>query len=456
MTQHQTLTSVTDNGRAVLDFIHDAGAATVPGDVRQTTALYLLDCVGVLAAAGLLDAGRIARGHAVAHWAAGPGAPVARILFDGRAASVPGAAFAMATQLDNLDAHDGWQASKGHAGAALVPALAAVAQIGADISGPEALAVLAMGYEVSNYAASALHETVADYHTSGAWNALGCAAIAARLLGLERGVTRHALGIAEYHAPRSQMMREIANPTMLHDGSGFGAPVGVGAALMAQDGFLGAPAATVEFDDASPHWAGLGQVWRVIDQYIKPYPICRWAHAPIDGALILRQAHRLTPDQIDRVEIVSFDYAAALTCEVPKSPHEAQYSMAWPVACALVRGKVGVEEILPAALADPDLAAMTDRITASAHADFERDYPQTRRGQVTIHCTDGRELTTGPLVASGGPYPQPTLAEVVTKFRAFAGAVMDGSRVAEIENAALGLTEDGTSFQAFLDRLFAP
>ena len=29
---------------------------------------------------------------------------------------------------------------------------------------------------------------------------------------------RHALGIAEYHGPRSQMMREIANPSMLHDG----------------------------------------------------------------------------------------------------------------------------------------------------------------------------------------------------------------------------------------------
>ena len=46
-------------------------------------------------------------------------------------------------------------------------------------------------------------------------------------------VLRHALGIAEYHGPRSQMMREIDNPTMLHDGSGMGALVGVNAALLA-------------------------------------------------------------------------------------------------------------------------------------------------------------------------------------------------------------------------------
>lgn len=82
--------------------------------------------------------------------------------------------------IDNLDAHDGYQPSKGHAGAALLPALAALAPDG--LSGRAALAALVVGYEVSYRAAVALHATTADYHTSGAWNALGCVAIAARLI----------------------------------------------------------------------------------------------------------------------------------------------------------------------------------------------------------------------------------------------------------------------------------
>ncbi|WP_224380148.1 hypothetical protein [Roseovarius carneus] len=69
-----------------------------------------------------------------------------------------------------------------------------------------------------------MHASVADYHTSGAWNGLGVAALACRLRGADAGVLRHALGIAEYHGPRSQMMREIDNPTMLHDRSGMGVP----------------------------------------------------------------------------------------------------------------------------------------------------------------------------------------------------------------------------------------
>ena len=88
-----------------------------------------------------------------------------------------------------------------------------------------------LGYEIATRAGMALHATARDYHTSGAWNALGCAAIGARLLGLGADATRHALGIAEYHGPRSQIMRCIDHPTMVKDGSGFGALAGVSAAL---------------------------------------------------------------------------------------------------------------------------------------------------------------------------------------------------------------------------------
>jgi hypothetical protein len=37
-------------------------------------------------------------------------------------------------------------------------------------------------------------------------------------MGLNRTQTAHAMGIAEYHGPRSQMMRCIDHPTMVKDG----------------------------------------------------------------------------------------------------------------------------------------------------------------------------------------------------------------------------------------------
>ena len=42
------------------------------------------------------------------------------------------------------------------------------------------------------------------------------------------------------------MMREIANPTMLHDGSSWGGLSAMSAVIAAEAGFTGAPAVTIE------------------------------------------------------------------------------------------------------------------------------------------------------------------------------------------------------------------
>ncbi len=123
------------------------------------------------------------------------------------------------------------------------------------IDGREFLTCLVLGYEIATRAGIALHATVSDYHCSGAWNALGCAAVGARLLALRRRRrSREALGIAEYFGPRGQILRVCDSPTMVKDGSGWGAHAGVTAALLARDGFTGAPALTVERADARDCW----------------------------------------------------------------------------------------------------------------------------------------------------------------------------------------------------------
>ena len=145
---------------------------------------------------------------------------------------------------------------------AILPALLALMDAEGWRDGRELLTSLVLGYEIATRAGVALHATVSDYHTSGAWNALACAAIGARLLGLDRNATRHALGAAEYHGPRSQMMRCIDHPTMVKDGSGWGAFAGVSAAYLAADGFTGAPALLIEGQAERAHWADLGARWR--------------------------------------------------------------------------------------------------------------------------------------------------------------------------------------------------
>jgi 2-methylcitrate dehydratase PrpD len=125
----------------------------IPQSALEMAATLLIDTIGVAAGAADLEAGRIAREHAFTFHNTGASENAAHMMFDGRKVSVPGAAFAAATQIDNLDGHDGLNPTKGHIGCAVVPALLAFAEARPDLSAREALNTLVIAYEVAARAA---------------------------------------------------------------------------------------------------------------------------------------------------------------------------------------------------------------------------------------------------------------------------------------------------------------
>ena len=193
----------------IIEYIHETHWDHLPADVCAQARRCLLDTLGAAVGGRRTELSRIIHDFAASAYQ-GQGA---HLWLDGREVSPPGAALANGMTIDALDIHDGYKLTKGHAGVALVPAALATLRLSRDerVSGRELLTILVMGYEVALRAGVALHANACDYHTSGAWNALGCAAITARRLGLRTDQTRHALGIAEYHGPRSQMMRCTIN-----------------------------------------------------------------------------------------------------------------------------------------------------------------------------------------------------------------------------------------------------
>lgn len=435
-----------DNFARVADFTLARAPEQFPDEVLDAAALMTLDTLGITIGAGPMQAGRIARDATVALYASEVPESSARMLFDGRRVSLAGAGFAAATQTDNLDGHDGYNPTKGHIGVAVVPALAALAETVADFSGREALAAVTVGYEVAGRAGIALHNTVSDYHTSGAWNALGVVAVAARLRGMNAEQLRQALGIAEYHGPRSQMMREIANPTMLHDGSGWGTLVGLSAAIMAEKGFTGAPAITLEAPDVALYWQDLGQFWQMQHQYVKPYPVCRWAHASIDATRQTMREHGLQHEQIARIEINTFHEGACLFQGMPDDTSKAQYSLPFAVATQVVYGRIGVEHISGDGLADPLVAELLARISVRETDKHNANFPASRMADVVIHTTDGQAFASGDVHARGGPEAPMARDEVVAKFMEFASPSLGQTRAAAIRDAVLGLTRPEARF----------
>ena len=378
-------------------FIHQTNWHELPAAVQRQSRRCLLDLIG----AGL--AGRSTPLSAIVHDFAADcyGGQGATLWLDGRELSPPGAALANGMTVDALDIHDGYRMAKGHAGAAVVPAALATLDLAPEkpVGGVELLASLVIGYEIALRAGEALHATAADYHTSGAWNALGAAAVTARRLRLAPEATRHALGIAEYHGPRSPMMRCIDHPTMLKDGSGWGAMEGVAAAMMAARGFTGAPAELVEDAVVAHLWQDLGQRWRILEQYFKPYAVCRWAQPAVSAALALQRAHPIEPAAIATIRVWTFAEAVRLRRRRPRTTEEAQYSLPFPLAAALVHGALGPEQLSGAALVAEEVLQLADRVTLLEAPELSALFPADRRAWVEIVMDDGNSFRSEAVTA---------------------------------------------------------
>jgi 2-methylcitrate dehydratase PrpD len=227
----------------------------------------------------------------------------------------------------------------------------------------------------------------ADYHPSGAWNALGAAAVGARRRGLDTGATRHALGIAEYWGPRSPMMRVIDHPSMLKDGSTMGAFAGMVAVELAAGGFTGAPAATVELDGGGL-WDDLGSRWHIAEQYFKPYPVCRWAQPAIHAAMTLRP--QFGDATVKSVRVETFHEAWRLSLRAPAGTDEAQYSLPFPLAAALVHGQVTMAQLDGPGLRDAAVLKLSHAIELSEDGSMSARFPGERVSRVIVELSDAQ------------------------------------------------------------------
>ena len=420
-----------------IEFIHKLRWQQIPKHVQHQVKRCLLDTIGAAIGGRRMRLSQIIYDYVDAVY----GGQGAHLWLDGREVSPVGAALAHGMTIDALDIHDNFNQAKGHAGVAIVPAVLATLGLTPDaqITGKELLTTLAVGYEVALRAGLALHATACDYHTSGAWNALGCAAIIARRLELNGEATRHALGIAEYHGPRSQMMRCIDHPTMLKDGSGWGAMAGISAGLLAHKGFTGAPAVTVEAPEVTETWADIGTHWYLMEQDFKRHAVCHWTQPSITGVLELTHTHNISVDQIEHIRVFTFHEATRLTCSRPRTTEEAQYSLPFPVAAAVIYGVLGPDELSGKALKDQRVLELADRIEISEDDFCNTQFSGTQMARVCIKTIAGQtfesDTVESPWDKSEILQPhQPPDQELREKFHWLVSGTMPKSRATKLED----------------------
>ena len=411
----------------VYNFIYDIDWNTLPDTVQNMSKRCLLDTLGVALSANTTNAAQIAAKFASINFGPTDQSRSRLLGFDG-ICSVPGAAFSGAILIDSIDAHDGHRLTKGHAGATVLPSLLSMvdhlSNNNTTISGKYFLELLVIGYEVSLRSGIELHKNTDEYPTSGSWAAIGVAAMGAKLFQLDKIQLNHALGIAEYYAPRSPMMRCIDHPTMVKDGAGWGAFTGVSSVFLAQEGFTGAPALCVTQADEKDYFLR----YELMDQYFKLWPICRWAQPAVEAIVKLQKKYTINAKDIQEIKISTFHNAVRLANKTPTSSDEAQYSIGYPVAVMLARGKISPEELNNDSLNDPTIRKLQNKIKLEENRNHTDAFPARRFASVVITLQNGDQLQLEDIEARGDAANPLSDAEIETKFIELTGGSISASK----------------------------
>jgi 2-methylcitrate dehydratase PrpD len=361
------------------------------------------------------------------------------VVASGMKCPAPDAALINGTMVHALDYDDGHPVAQVHIGCVAVPTCFAVAERMGGTSGRELITALALGQDFLSRLGLASRPNGSlinsGWHPTPLCGYLGAAAMAARLIGLPGEKIRHALGIA-YHqcAGNSQAVDDGALTKRL--GPGLAARAGITAALMAERGITGA-SNILEGRHGLFHQyhggdysreiltADLGKRFEGVNIGNKPYPCCGFGHAHIDAALSLKSHYGIRPEQIERI-IVYCGATAYDICQPPevkqnpRNPVDAQFSLPWEIAVALVKGKVTLEDFTAQAIKREDFLEISRKVTG------ELDPTLNRHGvgpcRLKILMKDDREYIEVVEHCLGSVTRPMTFADCAMKFRECAKA----------------------------------
>jgi 2-methylcitrate dehydratase PrpD len=275
------------------------------------------------------------------------------------------------------------------------------------------------------------------YQSCGSWGSVACAAVASKLMGLDHGTIKHALGIADYHAPNLPMMRDIDHPTMVKHGIGWGAMNGIVSAELAERGFTGVPS-ILGFEQYHDWIADIGRLYIMVEGLLfKRWSCCAWGHPAIHATLTAVKEHGISLDEIASIEIFTFHEGSRLSQRQPTSTEEAQFNIKWPLATMLLDGQIGPDQVLERRLGDEQVRALVEKMKVVQDPEVERRYRLFCAGpdsdpdalftsRVAITLNNGRVVDSGLVNRDDARLDD---AELEDKFRWLSAYVLDEARI---------------------------
>jgi 2-methylcitrate dehydratase PrpD len=360
----------------------------LPAGVVEATKKQVLDLWGV-ALGGFSQPGPKELREIICDWG---GKEESSIIGCKQKVPAPNAAHVNATMAHALDYDDVHETAIIHPGVAITPTCMAIAEKEGNVSGKEFITAIALGADMMCRLALATtpgtRPVNTGWHLTTLFGFLGAAGVAGRMLGLDEEGIVNAIGIA-YHQCCGNGQCVIDGALTKRMGPGFSVKGGITAALLAEKGVTGAKNC-LEGEwglyklyhhgnyDAKTLTMDLGKTFEGINVAIKPYPCCRGVHPAIDAALALIKEHHFKAENIQKIVLSVSEGHYQLLCEPedaklkPRTPVDAQFSIPWGVATAIVRKQVTLDDFTETAIKSQEILEVTHKMSVKVDNSLNR------------------------------------------------------------------------------------
>jgi 2-methylcitrate dehydratase PrpD len=440
--------------RSIAEFVSRLSYDKIPAEVRERIKLLMLDSLGCAIYGANLEWCRILRGtletldatRTTSVW--GTSAQL----------SSPHAALANGTQVQGFELDDVHRKAVLHVGAVTLPALIAVAESHAKLSGREFLTAAVAGYEIGPRVGLCMgQEHIGQgWHSGATVGIFSAAAGAARALSLDPEQTVHALGIGGTQSSGLMAAQYGAMVKRMH--AGRAAQSGLYGALLAARGFTGivdvfeAPYGgfcttfsrsqdRFNLDELS---SGLGERFETMRISLKFYSCVGSNHTTLDAIADIRKRH---PFQLDEIEQIVVHGSQVTVDHVgwpykPEGLTSAQLNLPFCVATLLLEGDVFVDEFTPDCVDDEARIKLSRKVKVVHDPSITAlGAAQRHKVRVEVHYRDGsveRETREAP---RGSEQSFATADDIIAKFRKLTRGVMAASRQDALIEALLGVDE---------------
>ncbi|MEO8593995.1 MAG: MmgE/PrpD family protein [Candidatus Solibacter sp.] len=418
--------------REVAEFILHMRFEDLPSDVLELGRKSILDGLGLALCGSVADTGQLSRDHVKSLGLSGGAATIlgSSIKTAARFAAFVNGVAMHADDYDDTQLAVAEDRVYGLLTHPTTPALSAALALAEShsLSGRALITAYHVGVEVECKIAEAIapRHYEEGFHSTGTCGAIGAAAAAAKIAGLDLHQILHAIGIS---ASEAAGLRENFGTMTKPFHAGRAAESGIVAAELAALGWtaaeqiLEAPrgffrAAGGGYDpNAIVHKLGRPWTFRQPGISIKPYPSGSLTHPAMTEMARLIRAHGIQPQQVERVDVgTNRAMPNALIHHQPKTGLEAKFSMEFCMAALLLYGKAGLREYTAQVVNRAEVQAMIGRIHFGINSVAEAAGYNKMTSILDIRLRDGRTISGRADFAKGSPAIPMSYQEVADKF----------------------------------------